>query len=239
MDTRSTRSTPYRFQVKTGPFTVLIEFITFDGMITIEVNQAVDQLREAFAEFRPPQVAEALAKSLNSAMLKARKEGATEIAKVYNLRDPSTATSKMRGQKATPGNLTATLFADRLGIQLAYFAPAQNMFGKRYITVEVRKGQRKTIRSAFYVQANKGKGNEINSLFARGRYSGSAFEFRRKRQVKYPAPDTPIGLLRTTSPLSMLNDPTVREKMETVAAQHFDDAIQRQIRRLIKGRDAL
>jgi hypothetical protein len=206
-------------------------------MIVIEVNKTIDQLRDAFKEFRSPQVADAMSKALNSAMLKARKAGAEEINKVYNLRDLVVATSKMQGRKATPGNLTATLYADRLGIQLAYFAPAQAIGEKRHMSVEVRRGQRETLRSAFYVHARKGKGNEIQSLFARGGYKGSKFEFRTKRLAKYPLPDTPIGLLRTTSPLCMLNDKAVRERMETVGMQHFEDALQRQLRKLIKGRD--
>jgi hypothetical protein len=206
-------------------------------MIEIDVNEAFDAYRKAFNEFRRPQVANALSKALNSAMLKARKAGAEEIGKVYNLRNLEIATSKMKGRNATPGNLTATLYADRLGIQLAYFAPAQSLEKGKHMSVEVRKGSRQTIRGAFYVKANKGKGNEIQSLFARGGYKGSKFEFRTKRLAKYPLPDTPIGLLRTTSPLSMLNDKAVREKMNTVARDHYADAMERQLRKLIKGRD--
>jgi len=45
-------------------------------MIAIEVNKTINQLRDAFKEFRSPQVADAMSKALNSAMLKARKAGA-------------------------------------------------------------------------------------------------------------------------------------------------------------------
>lgn len=205
-------------------------------MIEIEVNRESERLKEAFAEFKPMQVAEALSKSLNAAMLKARKAGADEIKKVYNISDIVHVTSKMKGKNATPGNLTATLYADRLGIQLARFAPAQSTSGKKHMTVEVRRGERQTLRSAFYVHGNKGKGNEIKSLFARGAYKGKKFEFRTKRIVKYPAPDTPIGLLRTTSPLSMLNDAKVKERMENVANDHYEKAVVRQLAKLIRAK---
>lgn len=206
-------------------------------MITIEVDKAVSELKSTLGRVKPELMNDLIAKSLNAAMTKARRAAYDEVNRVYNIRTISDVTSKVRGEKAKPGKLTATLFADRRGIQLAYFQPSQETSGKRQISIEVRRGQRKQLKSAFWATANSGAGNELQSIFARGQYQGRSFAFRTKRLVAYPAPDTPIGLLRTTSPLDMLSDKAVQERINTSANETFNKSFEARLRRILAKGD--
>jgi hypothetical protein len=202
-------------------------------MITIEVDTALQRLKAEFAGAKKAQVNEVTAKTLNAAMRVARIQGAKEISRVYNVSDLSIVTSKLRGRNATANDLTSYLYADRLGIQLRNFAAASSIGGRKsYLSVEIRRGARQEIRSAFITKARAGAGNELTGVFARGGYVGKEFKFRTKRLVQYPAPDMPIGLLRTTSPFSMLNDDAVRERMSDAAQKHFETAFVKNMRKL-------
>lgn len=202
-------------------------------MLLIETDQAIKGLSESLGKLKKDVVADIISKSLNSAMTKARKAAYDEIKQVYNIRQISDITSKLKGQKATPGRLETKLFADRRGLQLAYFQPAQESTGKKRISVEVRKGKRETLKSAFYAKANSGKGNEIQSIFARGAYKGPEFEFREKRAGGSVGPDLPIGLLRSTSPLDMLRDQGVQDRVNDVAAKAFEKSLTSRIKRIL------
>lgn len=202
-------------------------------MITIEVDKAIHDLKDSLGRLKPEVMADVIARSLNSAMTKARRASYDEINRVYNIRAMSDVTSKLRGEPAKPGKLEARLYADRRGIQMAYFSPAQETSGKKRISVEVRRGQRKTLRTAFYAKANAGKGNELQSIFARGQYEGREFNFRTKRMVSYPKPDTPIGLLRTTSPLDMLRDNSVQDRINQAVDASLIKNMEARIRRVL------
>lgn len=207
-------------------------------MITIEVDQALTELRATLGQLKPHVMADQIAKALNSAMTKTRRAAYDEIARIYNIRQISDVTSKLKGYKATPGRQEARLFADRRGIQLAYFQPAQETTGKKNISVEVRKGQRKILKSAFFAKANAGKNNELQSLFVRGAYNGRDMDFRTKRLVQYPAPDLPIALLRTTSPLDMLRDPQVETRINSVSEAALIKGLTARVNRLLSKQGA-
>lgn len=198
-------------------------------MLTIEVDQALKELHATLGKLKPEVMNDVIAKSLNASMTKARRAAYDEINRLYNIRAIADVTSKLKGQPARPGRLEATLFADRRGIQLAYFQPTQDTGGKRRLSVEVRRGVRKTLKSAFWA---KGNGN-VQSIFARGQYEGRDFNFRTKRLVSYPNPDTPIGLLRTTSPLDMLSDKGVQARIDKTVDEHLVKNLERRIKRLL------
>lgn len=202
-------------------------------MLTIEVDKAIAELKDTLGRLKPAVMNDVIAKSLNSAMTKARRSAYDEIRRIYNIRAMSDVTSKLKGEPARPGRLESRLYADRRGIQLAYFQPSQETSGKRRISVEVRKGERKTLKSAFWANANKGAGNELQSIFARGKYSGREFDFRTKRTVQYPQPDTPIGLLRTTSPLDMLMDKAVTNRISEAVDASLIKNMEARIKRIL------
>lgn len=209
-------------------------------MITVEVDKALEELKKGFSGVTKSQVEQITAKSLNAAMRTARTQAYQEIKRVYNLNELTLVTSKLRGRSARPGDLTARLFADRLGIQLKHFAPASSIGERKsYISVEVKRGDRKTMRGAFMSKVRSGAGNELTGLFARGGYAGRDFKFRTKRIVPYPQPDMPIGLLRTTSPFSMLGDEQVQARINVVAQEHFTKVFRKEMGKLIKGQGDL
>jgi hypothetical protein len=209
-------------------------------MIVFEVDKALEELRQGFAKVKNAEMQQVTAKALNAAMRTARNAAGKEIMRVYNISDLSVVTSKLRGRSAKPGDLTARLFADRMGIQLKNFAPASSIGDRKaYVSVEVRRGQRKTMRGAFVSKVRGGSGNELTGLFARGGYKGREFAFRTKRVVPYPAPDMPIGLLRTTSPFSMLADPAVQARIDSSAQDHFIKVFRKEMDKLIKGQGNL
>lgn len=201
--------------------------------ILIETDQAIAALKDTLGRLKKGVMEDVIAKSLNSAMTKARRASYDEIKKVYNIRQISDVTSKLHGTKATPGRMETRLYADRRGLQLAYFQPAQESGGKKRISVEVRKGERKTLKSAFWAKANKDKGNEINSIFVRGAYSGSKMEYRDKRAPGLLGPDLPIALMRSTSPMDMLRDKAVVERINDVAAIAFNKSLTSRIKRIL------
>ncbi len=203
-------------------------------MIVIEVDQALAKFHKAFEGVKQDTVNKIVAKALNNAMRVARRAGAIEIGQIYNLQQLTYATSKMRGRVAMPHRLQSELRADRLGIQLAKFSPTQDVGKGHYMQVEIKKGQRKTLKGAFWAKANAGRGNELQSVFARGAYQGNRFNFRTKRLIKGPLPDKPIGLLRSASPLDMLNNKRVQDIMSRRASEHFESVLVKEIAALVK-----
>jgi hypothetical protein len=210
---------------------------SFAIMIEIEVDKAIAELKDTLGRLKPEVMNDVIAKSLNSAMKKARQAAYAEINRVYNIRAMSDVTSKLKGEPARPGKLEARLWADRRGIQLAYFAPQQETSGKKRLSIEVRRGQRKTLKSAFWAKGNGG----VQTIFARGEYKGREFNFRSKRLVKYPNPDSPIGLLRTTSPLDMLKDKDVvdriNQEVDAALLKNMEARIRRILRKQSQGGD--
>ena len=203
-------------------------------MITIDASDGIKELQATLVKLTPTVMQEVVAKSLNSSMTKARRAAYDEVSRVYNIRAIADVTSKLKGEPAKPGKLEARLYADSRGIQLGYFAPAQESSGKRRLSVEVKRGQRKTLKSAFWITANKGRGNELQSIFARGGYDGSReFQWRSKRIVQYPAPDLPIGLLRSTSPLDMLTEPAVKARIDKTVDEHLLKNLERRVMRIL------
>lgn len=202
--------------------------------VVIHTDQAIAALKDLSRKISPGVLKYELADQLNATMKYARKAANQEISRVYAINDPSYVTSKLRGTNAKPGDLEAKLYADNLGIQLGKFAPSQALGDKsRRLSVEVLRGERQTLKSAFFTKARAGAGNEISSVFARGRYQGREFEFRQRREAKWPKPDSPIGLLRTTSPFSMLGHQSVKDTIDQAVDKHFAINLERRLKRLL------
>lgn len=94
------------------------------------------------------------------------------------------------------------------------------------MSVEVRKGKPKVVRSAFQI------GKFGRAVFARGQYKPSSFEFRNKRATK-SGPDMPIDVLNSTSVATMALTKRVQDKWEGPIQKKYEEELQRQLKRLL------
>lgn len=173
-------------------------------MIEINLDQAIETLRRANTDLSEAQFHRATRLAINDSLRKARTVFTELVLENYdnsgvNRTGVRQATTL---QNAIGNNLTGRMFLSGKPIPITYFKHSQTKAG---ISVEIIKGQRKTIRSAFKVQL-RGKGKL--QVMARGQYESNKFSFRKKRAVK-TGPDLPINKLLTTSLPAMLGSKQV------------------------------
>jgi hypothetical protein len=163
-------------------------------MIELNLNQAIDQLRGLNQDLSPREFKKAIRLGLNDGIKKSRTLMVREVLAHYN--NTAFTSSGVRSaislNLANAGNLTASLGLSGKPISLAYFGARKTKTG---VSVEILKGQRKIIKSAFMLKAG-GRGRNIP--FARGKYEGNKFQFRKNREVS-TGPDLPIGKLLSIS----------------------------------------
>ncbi len=94
------------------------------------------------------------------------------------------------------------------------------------ISVEIRKGKREVIRSAFRTPKFG------NVVFARGEYSAMGFRWRHYRK-NTTGPDKPINALNSTSVATMALTKSVFAKWGTPIEKYYENELQRQLKRLV------
>ncbi|MBS1775327.1 MAG: hypothetical protein JSS64_03495 [Bacteroidetes bacterium] len=92
------------------------------------------------------------------------------------------------------------------------------------VSIEVKKGERKTIPFAFLIDSSKpGLSTQI---WARGEYSGNSFRTNKSRK--------PITPLKTVSPFGAITNEVIQKKTEKEAKDDMKKEFERQIELLVK-----
>lgn len=192
-------------------------------MIEINLDQAIDELRAINRDISGQAFNKAIRLGLNDGIRKSRTLMVREVLNHFNETafTPSGVRSALQTENATLNNLTARLGVSGKPLALAYFGARQTKTG---VSVEIIKGQRKVVKSAFLVKS-KGKGRKMP--FARGEYNGNQFDFRKKRLNK-TGPDLPISKLLSVSLPSAIHSeqvpviPNVAQELEPYTMQRIE-----------------
>jgi len=205
-------------------------------MITIQVNQAVNDIRRLSRNLTPRELRAASSRAINHSLQKSQTQAKRELTKVFNISAGHFAAG-IKVQRSTGSKLEGSLDGSRASFPIHIFSPKfetsksviQNTKPKR--VPGSKKGyksvQKVTERKKPKSNPNKGVTFEIFKgeqrtlpfafmipgkypVFARGTYNssgGNQFIKRTKREVPYPKSDTPIAKLITVSPYTaVVND---------------------------------
>ena len=202
-------------------------------MIEINLDQAIDQLREVSRDLSAGEFKRAVRMGLNDGIRKSRTLLVREVIANFNNTafTPSGVRSALSLSLATNNNLTSKLGISGKPIALAYFGARKTSTG---VSVEIIKGQRKVVKSAFMVKpGGRGKAKP----FARGQYEGNQFQFRKQR-VKRTGPDIPISKLLSVSVPSAVqsNEIPILENISKELEPYTLERIQHHIMRVRLGR---
>lgn len=202
-------------------------------MIEININNAIDELREVSRDLSAGEFKRAVRMGLNDGIRKSRTLLVREIISNFNNTafTPSGVRSAISLSMATNFNLTSKLGISGKPIALAYFGARKTQTG---VSVEIIRGQRKVVKSAFMVKVG-GRGKA--KPFARGQYEGNQFKFRKER-VKRTGPDMPISKLLSVSIPSAVrsNDVPVLENVAKELEPYTMQRIQHHVEQVRLGR---
>jgi hypothetical protein len=172
-------------------------------MIEINVDQPVEQLRQVQRDMLAGDYTRAIRTALNDSITRGRSRLASIILQHYNETafTPTAVRSGLIIERARQNNLTARIYVSGKPLSLSYFSPRKTAKG---ITVEVIKGRRKLLKSAFRVQFG---GSGRSWVVAKGKYAKGGFEWRKERVKPYPASDLPVSRLVSVSlPGTVMSD---------------------------------
>jgi hypothetical protein len=204
-------------------------------MIEISVENAVSDIRKKFSKVNENQVNKAISLAINRSITSARTVAVREILKQYNIDkkflktkigDKENRYNAIRVWRSTGKDQTGKILAYGRSIPLVAFPFDVNEKG---ITVSIKKGQTKQVPGAFMAQMKSGH----LSIFARGKYKKSQFEWRNQRLRPYPLPDLPITQLMTTSVRKAIMQPVVISAMKTRVEETFPKRFNHELSRLL------
>lgn len=159
-------------------------------MIEINTKRATDRIKKEFDSLTGDELNKGVGRAINHTIRKARTQSSRAIRQVYAVKHKYIKKA-LSIRKASRFKQTGKLIASGQPIPLIAFSARQTQKG---VSVAIKKGQRKTIRSSFKATMPSGH----TGVFARGKYRGGEFQFRKKRIVK-TGPDLPITELKTLS----------------------------------------
>lgn len=220
--------------------------------IKIEANTEV--LERAKAKLSSSQISAAMRMAINEGLTKGRTEVRRGVQEVYNMRTAvlNNDTTGLKIKKATGSNLTGNIAASNKPLPISEASPkfrsvtigrsfTYNKDGKvkkgaaikrsvAQISIEIIKGQRKTINTAFApgraTNATSGKQSFNTAIFARGKRGKPGFKFAKPRM--------PIDTISTVSPgTAASNERSVNNYSNTVtdyANKRFVYHIERMIK---------
>ena len=158
--------------------------------INIDTKSATDALRNSFAKMPKKDFDKGVYFAINETLTKGKSSLANRIKKEFG----QTYLSKSGIKNALPlikaksRKWVGKIMITGVKIPLKYWHPKVVTGRGGGVSVEIYKGKRNLIRSAFMPKKQSLNGQ----VYARGRYSGNKFNFRNKRIVQYPKPDMPI-----------------------------------------------
>jgi hypothetical protein len=223
-------------------------------MIKIDLRDGMHVLNELMKKLSPKQIADASRMALNEAARKGKTEVKNAILSVYNIK-PSRITDSNRKKglsikPATNRDLTAEIDAGHLPTQLADAnikfkgtAIAQGIkikdgkvkkgnFSKRSkssVSVEVKKGDRKTLGSAFVPGTATAGGTQMLTplIFSRGKKGKPTFQFAKPRY--------PIDTLSSISVATAATNVNAKDKYEPTVRAYMQQRFVHHIQRMIKS----
>ena len=210
-------------------------------MISVDARKAIHDLRRALASLSPEEAKTAISRAENRSISIANTEARKRIRQIYNVK-AGVISKSVKRKNATKSDLTAAIMASEANIQLAAFSPRQTPLG---VTIKI-KSNRILIKHAFLHSTTKGA-----AVFARGKYKGGDFDFRKKRNVMgkdfrmingrpvpIDAPDMPISQLYTLSVPLMFQEKQVEKAVASKIEQYYPERLMHEIMYLLEKRGA-
>ncbi len=225
--------------------------------VKIDVN--ADLWEKAKAKLSSSQIASAMRMAINESLTKGRTEVRKGIQETYNMRTALLNDEKtgLRIKKAKGYNLTGDISASHKPVPISEANPKfksvtiGQKFGKGkdgsinkgakikrsvgQISVEVIKGQRKTINTAFVpgraTNSQTGQQSFTSAIFARGKRGTPGFKFGKQRM--------PIDVISTVSPGTAATNERSVEQYQGVVTEYANKRFVHHIERLIKQVDGL
>ncbi|MCG2614883.1 hypothetical protein LZZ85_11345 [Terrimonas sp. NA20] len=231
-------------------------------MFTVKAKLDTKVFREARWKLSDTQIRQALRMSLNDAVIKGRTMVRRSAQEVYNVKASAfNDKSNKKGltlDKATTSKLTARIIAGHTPIRLSDMNPkyegkavaTQVKYNKKtgkaqrgkvvkrstsQISVEIIKGKRKTLGSAFTIgiakHAQSGNQFATTAIFARGKKGKPGFEFGKSRY--------PIDSMSAISVATSVMNKKTLGKYDRELNKYASDRFEHHVKRLVKKADGL
>ena len=218
--------------------------------INVNTQGATRELRELVRALSEPKVHKAASMAINHTIAKARTAVSRDIRSVYRISaaDVREATKVVRSSATT---LTGYIYASSTPLPLSRFNPSSVSMGKgkilvetrriggrkggyagsavtrigtqQGVTVEILKGRKERLPSAFLLIAGSGKG----TVMARGDYGSSGFDWGKKR--------LPINKLNTKSVYWASQNKTVEEAVSKGTSANYEGRLIYELTRALDG----
>ena len=201
-------------------------------MIEVNLDKGIADLRKLNADLSGQKFNRAVQIGLNEGIRKARTVMVREVIAQFNETafTPSAVRKGLSIDSARSSNLTAKLLVSGSPLPIRLFSARQTSKG---VSVEIMKGKRKVIKSAFITKLGGKRGNHA---MARGKYESNQFSFRKKR-INKTGPDVPISQLVSVGLPTAIHSEEVPilKRVGEQAEQHTTDRIVHAIERLADG----
>lgn len=212
-------------------------------MIEVNTRKAIQDIRRALKDLTPDEVRTVISRAENKTVSIANTEARKRIRQAYKI-SAGVLAKAVKVKKATKATLTATILANASSVPLSAFSPRKTRLG---VSVKI-KTNRVLIKHAFLYSKNSGS----IGVFARGRYVGNEFQFRKERIVKgklfkmingkpvpIDAPDMPITELNTLSIPVMFQEKTVESSVQQKIETYFPERLIHEVMYLLEKRNSM
>ena len=199
-------------------------------MVTIDVSQATRSLNRLMRGLTSSEIDGAIVKALNRAIDTGYTIGGRKVRERYNITASSISqrTVKIKARRGG-ATLSASLKANTRVVSLKQFAARQTRKG---VTVEVLRGSRKLIKSAFIKQMPNG----ATGVMARGKYQSSGgvdvMQFRKKR-IRKTGNDLGIESLKAVSVYALMSTDNIQQPMQDEALRMYEGRLSHEIGQLV------
>lgn len=236
-------------------------------MIKVDTRDADKNLKQLRKKLSPAQIKAATRMALNDSIRKAKTEVKKTILELYNIKssriDDRDKKKGLSVKLSQGNNMSAEVDAGHIpvnlvnisgnkfkrievGRKLAFASSLKSRKvkalrgGKIYrnqLTVEVAKGQRKTIYSAFIINQFKhaGSGQTVNinsgAVFARGKRGAPQFEFGKDRM--------PIDSISSLSVSTAARNTNAQERVQPKVTEYYQQQVTRQLQRKVNDIKAI
>ncbi len=224
-------------------------------MIKISTKEAEKQLRELKGQLSEKQVANATRMAINESVKSAKVQVKRTIRDIYNISnsriDDKNPKKGLSIKLATNSDMTGQVNAGHIPINLSEASPkftgeavatqvkyknGKPVKGRTYkrskskISVEVLKGQRKTLETAFTIgvatHASTGQQFATTAIFARGK--------KGKPDFQHAKPRLPIDSLSTVSVATAALNTKAQEKTQPKVSEQYMKRLQHHMNRMLK-----
>lgn len=194
------------------------------GVINIDSTR-FNQILAEFSEFEG-NVPIALSRAINRAVSSAKTEAVRTVRKNYTVK-AGQVNKTIKITRSKPSNLEATIFSSGASIPLSDFKVSPSTVNPRRrtaVNVEVRRGSKATLNSAFIARMPNGKVGVFErtgsfSIAAKGSHKGQ----RREDIDQLFGPAVPV----------MMNSDSVVDAVQSRAEQQLEDRIPHEINRIL------